>query len=111
VKEAAYIGETTKLPFLHCPACGKRIDAATGVSLDDEPARPRSGSFTVCLYCATLLIFEESFASVCPLRLRRASASEVEAVKQRDPHLAALLAKIQQAAHKLVRSEKRRRQG
>jgi hypothetical protein len=111
MSETAYIGKSTKLPFLHCPACGARIDGATNVSLDDKPARPHSGAFTICRYCATLLVFEESCISVCGLSLRRALASEVEGLRQRNPRLAALLAKMEQATRDLVRSEKAKRRG
>lgn len=111
MKETAYFGRKTRLPHLHCPACGKLIDGATGVSLEDGPARPESGSFTICLCCATLLVYEESCTSVSPLGLRRAAAGEMEALKQRNPRLAALLAKMQEAARKLVRSRKTMGQG
>jgi hypothetical protein len=111
VREKVFIGATTKLPFLHCPACGKKIDAATGVSLEDESARPHSGAFTICRFCATLLVFEESFASVCALSLRCASAVEVEACKRRNPKIAALMSKLQQAVRELVLTGKGKGQG
>jgi hypothetical protein len=111
MKDEVYIGGRARLPLLHCPACSQLVDAARSVSLDDKPTRPRSGAFTVCLYCATLLMFEESSTSTCGLGLRRVSASEVEDLKRRDPKFAAMLAKLLEAARELASSQKRKGQG
>lgn len=38
-----------------CPACGTLIDGFTSAALDD--ATPTPGCPTVCVYCASLLVF------------------------------------------------------
>jgi hypothetical protein len=106
----AYIGKSTRMPFLHCPACGNRIDGATGVSLDEQPIRPKAGNFSVCLYCATLLIFEENVASLSRLGVRRAAACEAEAMRS-DPQQAELLTRMLAAARALRRSRIAQGQG
>lgn len=45
-----------RLPCVLCPACGKKVDAVSGVSRD---AAPSSGDVSICLYCATPLFFAE----------------------------------------------------
>ena len=42
-----------------CPACTSICTAATGLE-QDEPPNP--GDFTVCIFCGTLLKFEEGLA-------------------------------------------------
>jgi hypothetical protein len=46
----------TDLPPCNCPHCDHRIDAATGID-DDKP--PRVGDFSICINCATVLVFRE----------------------------------------------------
>jgi hypothetical protein len=43
--------ETSFTPPQACPACGDRLDVATG------QGRPSPDDFTVCAYCGTLLRF------------------------------------------------------
>jgi len=51
-----------------CPGCGKKLDA---VSCPDNPERlPSSGDITVCMHCATVLMFDEKLRTVlCPPEL------------------------------------------
>jgi len=38
-----------------CPACNKRLDAATPI--EDESHRPEDGSFGICFGCGAILIY------------------------------------------------------
>lgn len=46
---------TTRYRAQPCPACGHKLDAASSV---DHDARPRRGDISVCIMCASVLIFE-----------------------------------------------------
>jgi len=47
-------------PFA-CPSCGRALNAATN-ALPHEACPPRTGDFTVCLHCNTILAFMEGGA-------------------------------------------------
>ena len=57
MSNAAFIftAETDALP---CPVCHRRLDAATGVSLDPADTRPelKVGSISSCAYCGSILV-------------------------------------------------------
>ena len=59
----AYIGPETWMPRSRCPACGKGLHAASGFS---NAARPKAGDITVCVYCATPLLFDLNLALRLP---------------------------------------------
>jgi hypothetical protein len=44
-----------------CPVCHQILDAFTGISVhgekEEEDIRPEPGSFSVCAYCATIIVF------------------------------------------------------
>lgn len=46
--------KTLRLPVDHCPWCGYRFDATSGVAHDNTPS---PGDFTVCISCASVLQF------------------------------------------------------
>ena len=46
-----------RMPTSHCPNCGKKIDAASGV--EDEHAIPEPGDVSICIKCGTFLEFNE----------------------------------------------------
>jgi hypothetical protein len=48
---------TTRLKLSNCPRCDYKVDAATPVF--DDTVCPKPGDFTICINCATLLIFTE----------------------------------------------------
>ncbi|HEY1897039.1 MAG TPA: hypothetical protein VGG62_12230 [Terracidiphilus sp.] len=108
MRETVYFGDTTRMNFLHCPACGAEIDAATNISLEREHVRPSPGAFTVCGFCAVLLVFEENITAVAALRLRRASDADKEDLRARNPKTAKMLDTVQAAMRKLVADKKRR---
>lgn len=41
-----------------CPVCGKKLDAAT--SVEKEEAVPDPGDLSICLYCATVSVFDDN---------------------------------------------------
>lgn len=43
-----------------CPHCGHRLDTVTAVDGISAPPVPQPGDLTICLYCATPLIFTEA---------------------------------------------------
>lgn len=45
---------TTKLRKDFCPACGRKLDATTGVNSEDSPSE---GDISFCLYCGEMLTF------------------------------------------------------
>ncbi len=50
---------SNKMPMAVCPACGKEVDAATGVNVVDARA-PKPNDLTICFYCAELGCYTES---------------------------------------------------
>ena len=46
--------DTTYTPRCPCPACGKKVDAA---SPHEGSAKPKPGSASICFYCGTRLVF------------------------------------------------------
>jgi hypothetical protein len=56
-----------------CPKCGKLIDGATGFSDQtyEAPPQPKTGDFSVCLFCGSLLRFNKQLRSVLVTRAER----------------------------------------
>jgi hypothetical protein len=69
-----YLGRLrdTRLPPSPCPYCGKVNDGALAADLDKPDASPSPGDITVCIECASPLIFTEA------LRLRKPWPGEVD---------------------------------
>lgn len=44
----------TILPVSFCPMCKKKLDAATGISMNTQP---RVGDLSLCFYCGNVLKF------------------------------------------------------
>jgi hypothetical protein len=40
-----------------CPVCGNKLDAATPT--DKESGTPSSGDISICIYCATISVFDD----------------------------------------------------
>jgi len=47
----------TRLPQDRCPVCEKDLDATTSI---DHDSKPTTGDITVCLYCASFLMFNNN---------------------------------------------------
>jgi hypothetical protein len=45
---------TTQMPMSQCPACGYKMNAASGI---DTNAAPRTNDFSVCIECGAALRF------------------------------------------------------
>ena len=59
-----YLGRSQHLSIApRCPVCATVLDGATGVGHDE---RPDPGDPTVCLYCATALVFTADGLTVMP---------------------------------------------
>ncbi len=51
-----------------CPSCGQFLDMTSGFHGDE---RPTPGAFTICIYCANILMFESG------MRLRCAEEADI----------------------------------
>lgn len=72
-----FINEPVRLPFLHCPKCGKLVDGASGISsIEDRDPMPKPGMLTICVYCSNLLVFVESITAASGLALMEATEEE-----------------------------------
>lgn len=45
-----------------CPKCGKTLDGVSAYSAEDNP-EPVSGDVSICMYCFTLLQFDDDIQS------------------------------------------------
>ena len=59
MKKDMWEENVAKIPECHCPNCGKRFDAATGL---DGGKYPKENDITVCGYCATICVFKEGLS-------------------------------------------------
>lgn len=50
-----------------CPSCGAVLDAATAI--DGSSKRPKTGDFSVCVYCGAALRWDEPSPSTIGLRV------------------------------------------
>jgi hypothetical protein len=111
MNEAIYIGKTTRVPFLHCPACGQRVDGMTSISPTDKHSAPTAGSITVCLYCSSMLMVEQSLTRACAFSLRMVSKTERAELAQKFPEFASMLDKMQRAAREMIEARRECRWG
>ena len=56
-----------------CPKCAKQLDTHAPT---EAGAKPVAGDISVCLYCKTILVFDEN------IKLRRATKSELQEFEQ-----------------------------
>jgi hypothetical protein len=50
------LGESRRVPATTCLGCGKPLDGATAVVVDEDTS-PDPGDLTVCIYCGHLMAF------------------------------------------------------
>jgi hypothetical protein len=81
---------TVQLKYHSCPACGKKLDAASSV-LNSERG-PQAGDYTVCLYCANIFRFTPT------MELAPATAEEIAFLLEVAPDAFAVLMKVKHAA-------------
>jgi len=72
------------LPTCTCTTCGKDLDAATDPTGD---ARPKVGDVSICVYCATLNVYDND------LRFRKPSEAELKEI-QKDANIQRLISII-----------------
>jgi hypothetical protein len=82
-RETAYIF-SDQTAARSCPVCHAKLDATTGVSLDEQDQRPRMeiGDITTCAYCRAILTLSTA------LEFRIATETEIANL---DPSLRDLL--------------------
>ncbi len=71
----------------HCKFCGKKQDAHTEVH--GEPVKPKQGDLSICLYCGTICLFDES------LNLEPLTNAELDVLMLEDPDILAFAIKTQ----------------
>lgn len=67
---------TTRTPVVLCPKCGHTLNAAS--SIYDPEARPSPGDCTICIECASILLFDFQLRPVL------ANAAELASMRE-DP--------------------------
>jgi hypothetical protein len=82
------------VPLCACPGCGTAADLASSVrELGGQTGRdPKPGDFTVCMTCASILVFDET------LGVREPTVAELVAA---DPAMLEQIAKVQQMIRSL----------
>lgn len=63
-----------EMPPSPCPMCGAQMEGATGIG--ESGAGPFPGAWTICLYCGSILRFDDRLA------VRLATADEVRALDE-----------------------------
>jgi hypothetical protein len=48
-----------RTPLSQCPLCGHKLDAGTGVGMDNVDQRPDPGDYGVCINCASPLVYND----------------------------------------------------
>ena len=87
----------TRTPECVCPYCGKKLSAATSATPDDPDAVPEPGCVTVCISCASPLVFADD------LTVRALAKDELTAIY--DSPVGELLRRAQRAVRDLDRRE------
>lgn len=54
---------SSKLPneYVACPHCKAKLDGASGIQDEDSNSIPGPGDLSICMYCGTILEYEEGF--------------------------------------------------
>jgi hypothetical protein len=79
-------GYSGRMPAAFCPGCFKVLDGVTNLESSEAP---KSGDFTICIYCAAVLRFTEnmqlelSSLEDIPVAFRLGFAKVVMAAKER----------------------------
>lgn len=89
---------STRTPETRCPYCEAKLDAASHMD-GPLPAKPTAGDFTVCIYCAQVLILDDQ------IRPRKPIPGEVEAVFRAHRAFARRIEKIQRAIRSVDRRD------
>lgn len=96
---ADFDSRTTRLPTGNrCPYCEARLDAASHTT---EKIAPKPGDLTVCMYCASVLVFDPLLVPSKPM------PGEIEATFAKDKPFADEVRRIQRAVRALDRRDLR----
>lgn len=89
---------------LKCPMCHYILDSfsATLTSENQSTDAPNPGSFSVCLNCATVLVFEIGE------RFRVATRDDLKELSESEPDSFAMLGKIEAAAQRLREARRKK---
>jgi hypothetical protein len=92
---------SSKLPnaYAACPCCGKTLDAATAIADERDPI-PEAGDFSICLYCGTILEYEEDFF------LHVASDDRLSQLNGSEPAVYQQLIQVRNAIQTFIRIQK-----
>jgi hypothetical protein len=94
-------GKDVRLEEQPCPVCGHRLDAAT-VLTDPGKVMPVVGDLTVCVGCASILIFADG------MRLEKPSAETLREMRRAQPDEFDTLLRVKTAALMAVEQRRRR---
>lgn len=86
---------TYRLQKAQCPWCEHRLDAA--IRTDGEEGSPKPGDLTVCLACASLLMFDQGLIP------QKVSEDERRKILLEQPDLVETLASAERAARSFNR--------
>jgi transcriptional regulator with XRE-family HTH domain len=88
---------TYRLQKAQCPWCEHPLDAATSVPADREERNPEPGDLTVCLECASLLMFDQGLIP------QKVSEDERRKILLEQPDLVKTIASAERAARSIDR--------
>lgn len=71
---------------VRCPHCNSKIECSTGAF--DKTLKPKTGDFTVCIYCQSVLRFDENMKPV------KVSDQEIFDADKEQPGLLAQLSRV-----------------
>jgi hypothetical protein len=91
----------TRTPKTACPYCRHKLDAAMAADPKHPDAAPSSGDFSVCISCASVLVFDDELKSRAP------KPGELEAALLAHPEMRAPLRQAQDMVRQLDRRELR----
>ena len=76
--------EPARIPLHVCPACFKKIDAASAVNEPGVYATPNAGEYTVCFYCLAWLVFRDdlSMRVMLPREMKELEEEERDTLMQ-----------------------------
>lgn len=92
--------KTSETKPCSCPACGYRIDRATGIR---GSFSPKQGDFSICFKCAELLVFNQD------LTIRLATEAEINDLAGKQPKDWALIQKARGIITKKLNAQRRKR--
>ena len=87
----------TRTPKSNCPFCLHKLDAAMSGDPAHPDVMPKPGDFSVCISCASILVFTDD------LRLRAPNPGELETAFREDILLERAITRAQRAVQSIDR--------